>query len=189
MKKTAGRKRSIGKEAGIVLTILILAIGAYVILGGDAKAFAISNDDKEEPNREAVPTGQTHWHPKLTIMIDGKQVYLPEGIGVEIGRVIDTELSGMDMSPTHTHEDDGTIHIENLNPAAKPETLTLGYFFYVWDKPFSTTCIFEYCTASGTLNMQVNGVENTEFEKYIMHDEDDILIEYVSYKASEGGEQ
>ena len=127
-----------------------------------------------------VPTGAVHWHPRLTIKIDGKIITIPTNIGISMGKIVDTQLSGMRMSPTHTHETDGTIHLENNNPSKKPESLTLGYFFYVWDKQFSSSCIFEYCTDKGTLTMTVNELENTEFENYIMNDKDEILIVYTS---------
>lgn len=127
-----------------------------------------------------IPAGAVHWHPKLIIKINGEVTPIPTNIGSTIGRVVDAELSGMRMSPTHTHETDGTIHLENNNPSKKPETLTLGYFFYVWDKPFNSTCIFEYCIDKGELKMYVNGEENNEFENYIMKDKDEILIEYTS---------
>ena len=129
---------------------------------------------------QSIPVGSMHWHPRLTIKINGDAVPIPTNIGITIGRVADKSLSGMRMSPTHTHESDGTIHLENLNPRSKPETLTLGYFFYVWDKPFNSTCIFEYCTSKGTLTMSVNGQENREFQNYLMHDKDEIVIEYDS---------
>jgi len=126
----------------------------------------------------SIPKGSVHWHPQLEIKIDGKQIPIPTGIGVKDGRVVDAHLSGMKMSPTHTHESDGTIHLENNNPSSKPETVTLGYFFYVWDKQFNSTCIFEYCI--GTLKMTVNDKESSEFERYVMRDKDKIIIEYTS---------
>ena len=86
----------------------------------------------------------------------------------------------MGMSPTHTHESDGTIHLENNNPISKPETTSLGYFFHVWNRVFSKECIFEYCTDKGTLKMYVNGKENNEFGRYLMKDKDDLKIEYIS---------
>lgn len=127
-----------------------------------------------------IPSGAVHWHPRLTIKIDGEITPIPSNIGISVGKIVDTQLSGMRMSATHTHETDGTIHLENNNPSKKPESLTLGYFFYVWDKSFSSTCIFEYCTDKGELKMYVNEVENNEFENYIMNDKDEILIEYTS---------
>ena len=111
---------------------------------------------------------------------DGEITQIPSNIGISVGKIVDTDLSGMRMSATHTHETDGTIHLENNNPSKKPESLTLGYFFYVWDKQFSSSCIFEYCTDKGELKMYVNGKENAEFENYIMRDKDEILIEYTS---------
>ncbi len=130
-----------------------------------------------EDQIKSIPAGPVHWHPKLTIRIDGKEVNIPTGIGISIGTVVDTRFSTMRMSPTHTHETDGTIHIENQNPAGKPETVTLGYLFYIWNKPFNSTCILDHCT--GKIRMTVNGKENKEFQNYVMHDKDDIVLEYT----------
>ena len=116
-----------------------------------------------------VPHQPIHWHPHLTILIDGQQQVIPAGIGL-----------GVKEYPEHTHDTDGIIHMENNNPTS--ETLMLGYFFKVWGKDFSRTCIFQYCTNNGTLKMFVNGKQNLEFEKYSMHDKDEIIIEYVSKK-------
>lgn len=156
---------------GIVSVIILISL-FYFISSGKNKPVVLNG---KEVN---IPKGNTHWHPKLTIMIDGEQILIPNNIGSGTGKIIDTDLSGMRMSPTHTHESDGTIHIENENPAAKPETLTLGYFFYVWDKEFNSTCIFEYCTDKGNLKMYVNGKESIEFQNYVMQDGNNILIEY-----------
>jgi hypothetical protein len=150
--------------------IIILVFGMIVLLIGCTQY---------SQNQDVVGHG-VHLHPKLTIIIDGDNFLLPDDIGVRTGKIIDTHLSGMKMSPTHTHESDGTIHIENNNPDSKPETLTLGYFFEVWDKTFSPECIFEYCINEGTLKMIVNGEENFEYGNYIMKDKDDILIEYIT---------
>ncbi len=129
---------------------------------------------------DGIPQGAVHWHPKLAIRINGEDVNIPSNIGISVGRVVDTQISGMRMSPTHTHEPDGTIHLENNNPSSKPETLTLGYFFYVWGKQFNSSCVFDYCTDNGELKMYVNGQINKEFQNYMMHDRDQIVIEYES---------
>ena len=126
-----------------------------------------------------VPKKPIHWHPKLKIIINGEEQFIPSNIGIGIGNNMDNQISGMRMSPTHTHESDGTIHLENNKPWLKPETLTLGYFFKVWGKNLNNSCIFEYCDGEkGSLTMTVNGQLNYEFEKYIMHDKDEIIIEY-----------
>ena len=169
--------------------IIVLIVCLMVLIVGYSQPNTQSNTQPESPSNtqpespsntqpESTNKGAVHLHPKLTILINGEQVMIPDDIGSRTGKIIDTDISGMKMSPTHTHESDGTIHVENNNPSSKPETLTLGYFFSVWDKPFSSTCIFDYCTDKGTLEMFVNGDANTEFGDYIMQDGDDILIEY-----------
>lgn len=157
----------------VLLVVFLSSIFYFMFDNGNKKVII---NGKEV----SIPKGNTHWHPKLTILIDGKKISIPDDIGYGTGRTIDTHLSGMRMSPTHTHESDGTIHIENNNPAEKPKTLTLGYFFYVWDKTFSATCVFNYCVDNGELKMFVNGEENNEFGDYIMHDGDNILIKYTT---------
>ena len=133
----------------------------------------------QSKNTSGVPQQPVHWHPKLKIIIKGEEQFIPPNIGISIGKNIDNQISGMRMSPTHTHESDGTIHLENNRPWEKPETLTLGYFFKVWGKNFNSSCIFEYCNGeNGTLTMTVNGKPNQEFDNYVMHDKDEIVIEY-----------
>jgi len=162
------------KNIFIVVIVFIFIIASFYIIFGNNNERIIMNGKEL-----SIQKGNTHWHPALKIVIDGETVLIPDDIGYGTGRTIDTHLSGMRMSPIHTHESDGTIHIENLNPAEKPETLTLGYFFYVWNETFSATCIFDYCTDNGDLKMFVNGKDNNEFGNYIMHDGDDILIQYT----------
>ena len=164
---------------GIFIIALVIWGIAALIPKEHVKELKV-NIDKNNLN---IPLEAVHWHPRLMIKIDGKIIPIPHGIGHTTGKIVDTHLSGMGMSPTHTHEEkDGTIHLENNNPGSKPETVTLGYFFYVWDKPFNSTCIFEYCTDKGGLKMFVNNLQNYEFQNYIMRDKDNILIEYISYR-------
>ena len=156
--------------------LVIAAITAVIVLF--IVFFAPGKPSTIDSNSEA-PKQPIHWHPRLTIMIKGQEQLIPTNIGISIGNNIDNQISGMRMSPTHTHESDGTLHLENNRPWLKPETLTLGYFFEVWGKNFNSSCIFEYCSdEDGMLTMTVNRQPNNEFDKYIMHDKDEILIEY-----------
>ena len=153
--------------------LIIAAIVAVFII-----FFALGKPSTVNNNAE-VPKEPIHWHPKLTIIIKGEKQFIPPNIGISVGNNMDNQISGMRMSPTHTHESDGTLHLENNRPWLKPETLTLGYFFEVWDKNFNSSCIFEYCNGeNGTLKMTVNGQPNYDFGDYIMHDKDNIIIEY-----------
>lgn len=121
--------------------------------------------------------GPLHWHPRVSILINGERQYIPKNIGITIGKVMDTEVSGMQMSPMHTHEDDGTIHMEQMRPTDR--TLRLGYLFEVWDKRFDSNCIFEYCNdRNKVVKMFVNGKPNFEFDNYVPRDKDEISIVY-----------
>ena len=143
--------------------VILVSIGIFILVKKS------SNSD----NTIEVPKKPIHWHPKLKIIIKGQEQFIPPNIGINVGKSMDYEISGMRMSPTHTHESDGTIHLENNRPWQKPETLTLGYFFKVWGKNFNRSCIFDYCSnENGTLSMTVNGQPNFEFENYIIHDKD-----------------
>lgn len=161
----------------LIKKITIWGLVAIVIIG---LIFWINNSSNNSSNfqnpdvlLDEVPSGQIHWHPKLTINIDGEDVIIPNNIGLAPGR----------HSPTHTHDEgDGTIHLENMNPKAQPETMSLGYFFNEWKQPFNETCILDKCSNvdGGELKMFVNKEENFEFENYIFKGEDVILIEYKS---------
>lgn len=148
----------------IVMGILGLVVWGLISLIGGANERNVV--EESNLNFEA-PKGAIHWHPRLTIKIDGETYLIPANIGLSGGH-----------RPIHTHETDGTLHLENNRPTKK--TVTLGYFFEVWGQKLSKDCIFEYCTDKGTLTMAVNGKENLEFENYFMQDKDQIKIEYSS---------
>ncbi|WP_299932842.1 hypothetical protein [uncultured Nocardioides sp.] len=71
-----------------------------------------------------------HYHPRLRIIIDGKDVPIPANIGVD-------PTTGA-MSAVHTHETDGTIHIEADTAG---ETFTLGQLFTQWGVTLTPTQI------------------------------------------------
>ena len=71
-----------------------------------------------------------HYHPVLTITIDGQPVPVAPNIGVDPN-------TGA-MSAVHTHEGDGTIHIEAHTVGEK---FTLGQLFTQWDIALTATRI------------------------------------------------
>lgn len=87
-----------------------------------------------------------HIHEHLDIFIHGVSNPVAQDIGVnEMARFI---------SPLHTHDDSGIIHVESPVVA----TFTLGQFFDIWGLQFSKICIGSYCTnATSTLKIFVNG--------------------------------
>ncbi|MEK6948419.1 MAG: hypothetical protein AABX19_04215 [Nanoarchaeota archaeon] len=159
-------KKTKSKNSKFILyTIMILAIILLV------SVVTITKQQDDDNNIEIdIPENPIHWHPHLTIKIDGENINIPENIGI----------TPSIHYPVHTHETDGTIHLENNNPTT--ETLRVEYFFKVWDKKFNKECILDYCTDKGTIKMTVNGKENTEYENYMWKDKDEILIEYTTNK-------
>ena len=158
------------KPIYILIILVVLIFAAF---------FGFFRNSSKVEYPPGIPQQPIHWHPKLKIIIKGEEQFIPPGIGINIGNSIDYDISGMRIAPTHTHESDGTIHLENNRPWQKPETLTLGYFFKVWGKNFNSSCIFEYCNNENSkLTMNINDQPNFEFERYIMHDKDEIVIEY-----------
>jgi hypothetical protein len=87
-----------------------------------------------------------HIHQHLDLVINGTSVAVPADIGV-------AEAAGF-MSPLHTHDASGVIHIESN----VVRDFTLGQFFDVWGVRFTRDCIGGYCAnATSTLKVYVNG--------------------------------
>lgn len=162
--KTSFRKMKNWIILAIILGVIFYGIFWMIDITGNSTKI---NENELEFD---APREEIHWHPRLTIQIDGEIQEIPPDIGI----------TNSVHFPTHTHEDAdvGVLHMENDNPTKR--TVTLGYFFEVWGKTFNENCIFDYCTENGKLKMYVNGEENTEFQNYFMQDGDDILIEYIS---------
>jgi len=71
-----------------------------------------------------------HYHPQLRIILNGKDVQVAANIGVD-------PTTGA-MSSLHTHEPDGTIHIE---AGTAGEVFTLGQLFTQWGVTLTPTQI------------------------------------------------
>lgn len=71
-----------------------------------------------------------HYHPRLQIVLSDKEVQIPANIGVD-------PATGA-MSALHTHEPDGTIHIEADTAG---EVFTLGQLFTEWGVTLTSTQI------------------------------------------------
>lgn len=139
----------------LIFGIIILAIGVW---------FFLSNSST--PESDIVARNGLHWHANLSIKILGEKQDIPAGIGLE----------RLPHKPMHTHDRDSVIHMEFAG-LVKKEDIKLSQFFKIWGEIFSKDCIFDKCSgAEGQLRMLVNGQLNSEFENYIMKDEDKIEI-------------
>ena len=87
-----------------------------------------------------------HIHQHLDILINGKPMTVPAGIGINPAASF--------ISPLHTHDVSGVIHVES----DAVRDFTLGQFFDVWGLRFSKNCVGGYCVKDrDTLRVFVNG--------------------------------
>jgi hypothetical protein len=92
-----------------------------------------------------------HYHPHLRIVVDGRDVQVPGNIGVD-------PASGA-MSALHTHEPDGTVHIEAHTVG---QVFTLGQLFVQWGVQLTPTQIGGvHATDGRRLIVTSNGVAVT----------------------------
>ena len=109
-----------------------------------------------------------HIHQHLEVFIHGKAVDVPAAIGFNpMARFI---------SPIHTHDGSGIIHIESPTPT----TLTLGQFMDVWGVRFTASCIGGYCAdQKNSLKLFVNGaVKEGDPRALVLTDHPVIVITY-----------
>lgn len=146
----------------------ILIIGAVLLLlvGGSlwSRNFAL-----RDPNM--IARGSLHWHPQLTIYVKGNKVGIPVNVGIG-GQFAGTRGFDpqMNMAAVHTHEDVPIIHLEFMAGPVYVQDVMLGQFFEIWGKDMRSF--------GPNMHMTVNGKENFEYEKYIMHDGDKIVLNY-----------
>ena len=109
---------------------------------------------------DIISRNAIHWHPELTIYVKDKKQEIPMNIGI-----------GAIHQPVHTHDDNdqGIIHLE-FQGLVKKQNITLGQFFKNWGKDIRSF--------GANMKMIVNGKENTEYENYIMRDNDKIELRY-----------
>jgi hypothetical protein len=95
-------------------------------------------------------------HVYLLIAVHGHPVTVPALIGVngkeESGQIIGPGF----VSPLHTHDATGLIHIHSPDH----RTYRVGEIFDVWGVRFTDTCLGEYCeNAPDTIRVFINGKE------------------------------
>lgn len=149
-----------------VLKWSLLALGIGAGLFGFAR-LALQDKAGFDVTRECVTHGQMgmHVHPQLTILINGGRPGIPANISITADC----------MRPIHTHDASSQLHVEWT--AARD--FTLGEFFRIWGKTFTKNQIFDYKTnETHAVTLTVNGRPNKEFEKLVLRNNDQIVIEY-----------
>jgi hypothetical protein len=89
-----------------------------------------------------------HIHSHLDVFVDGKAVTVPAEIGIDVPK--------QQISPLHTHDTSGVVHIESPVKA----DFTLGQFMTEWNVPISKDAIGTLKVGDGKeLHVYVNGKE------------------------------
>lgn len=146
-------------------TILII-VGAIAVLlvGGSLWSRSFQAN---EPN--IISQNGIHWHPLLEIYVKGEKVDIPADIGIGPQYARMPAFGAMGMTAIHTHDDMPVIHLE-FPGIVKRDGIMLGRFFEIWGKDMNSF--------GENMRMTVNGVDNTEFENYVMRDGDKIELRY-----------
>ena len=121
------------------------------------------------PEKKETLTHHVHAH--LDVFVDGRQVIVPAGIGINIqdpgvqtfdfagttgyGRI--KGCSQPCISPLHTHDRSGVIHTESADPAPH----RLGALFTEWNVPLTPSCVAEYCQPATPIAIYVNGKQRS----------------------------
>lgn len=109
-----------------------------------------------------------HIHPLLSIKVNGQPTIVPENVGIDKTLWKDHSLdkNGMQgMSPLHTHDNSGTIHVES----SVNRDYTLGEFLDVWGG---------LDTGSGKiLKVTVNDQPISDWRNHILKDKEQISLE------------
>lgn len=129
---------------------------------------------------------ERHDHVMLKIFIEGEQQTIPGNIGINSG-VCNQE--GGNMHAVHTHNDQGTLHIE-LN---EPGEVALGVFFDIWGVHFDETGIYDY-RSNSTHEMKMHvfasdseaSEENrvTSFDDYLLQNGEVIEVHYLEIETA-----
>jgi hypothetical protein len=85
----------------------------------------------------AKETLQNHIHAHVDVIIDARPVIVPADIGI-----VEREGVVTGISPLHTHDDKGVVHIES----ERPETFRVEQLFAEWGVLLDKRCIAAFCT-------------------------------------------
>jgi hypothetical protein len=150
--------------ASIQVTIALIAVMVF--------GFSIIMESSAATNNLLM-----HNHVSLNVTIGGKPIIVPSHIGMtQTGIFADPLLYadhsldkyGMEgMSPLHTHDSSGLIHVESNTV----RNYTLGEFLDIW-KAFNTD--------GKNVIASVDGKPESEFRKILLNDRAKILLDLTS---------
>lgn len=112
-----------------------------------------------------------HIHPFVHITIDGEAALIPTNVGIDPSLWRDHSLDGYgmmaSMSPLHTHDTTGKIHVESR----VTRDYTLGDFFRVWGESFDGQQVLGHAaTGDHAVWMVVDGSEVPPSSTLVLRD-------------------
>ena len=181
-KRRAARNKRILISSLIAVAVLVVAAVSYAV-------YSNSHNNASAQN-QATPTEQVvnaayppvdgiycdaleqtayHIHAHVTIYINGKQVPIPQSIGIASDQSCFYWL--------HTHTDDGVVHIE----FPRQGTPTLGNFLDIWGQSFNSLGFQNELASSAGWTVYVNGEKvNENFNQLVLQAHQVITIAYNS---------
>jgi hypothetical protein len=191
-----GQRRPVSQPSRPSVRLPILAVAAVVIGVVVVVAVALSNQPATgaQASLPAIQTGAPPWpadtaelrerleadglqvltaegqvqhtHQHLDLFVGGQAVTIPAGIGID-------QAAGI-ISPIHTHDATGIIHVES--PVVRD--FTLGELFDVWGVHFDGHCIGGVCDGNGsTLSVFRNGQPVTgDARSLVLAAHDEIVV-------------
>lgn len=120
-----------------------------------------------------VAEGQVqHTHQHLDVFVDGQPISVPADIGIDL-------VSGI-ISPIHTHDATGIIHVES--PIVRE--FTLGEFFDVWGVRFDADCLGGICDGNGrTMSVYLDGQAVTGDPRSVVLDAHEEIVVAIGTSA------
>ena len=117
---TYSGQRSVFRKSHRRRNLLVLSLVALAVIG---VAFAAASYDRG-----------VHWHPILSVTLNGSPFTVPADIGIVASLWKDHSLDqyGIGMAPLHTHDTTGKIHVE-VNTSHRD--FTLHEFLAIWGQP------------------------------------------------------
>lgn len=152
------------KRKNSVLIAVSIAVASIVV--GSIAMFSFSQPLTSLDNNTKPIV--MHIHPAITILGGKGEVALPTNIGINPVLWKDHKLDqfGMQgMSPLHTHDSSGTIHVESNTE----RDFTLGEFLAIWGG----------LDPNKVVNVGVNDDKISDYSSHVFRDQEKITIELV----------
>jgi len=129
------RRRRLRVATAAAVGVALITLGAGIVRPwerGPTEPFAYASDGVAQRVARAGlrPGSGPHVHPKLNVVIRGQPIAVPANMGL-----------GAPPQPMHTHDTDGTIHVEGAAAGT-----TLGEFMALWGVALSTDRLGPYRT-------------------------------------------